>query len=165
VLAPQTPAPVQSAQATQATQSAVPTRYASLQDAVDTIRTTIETSGQGVSQARIELSPAALGTIRIQLQRTDNGVTAHVVTDHAATADTLSQGGDDLKRQLANAGVNLLSLNIESRAGGQGQSQGEASTSGSTQATDPDQIDVDADGAASPQTTSMLGSALVNVLA
>jgi flagellar hook-length control protein FliK len=165
VLAPQTPAPVQSAQATQATQSAVPTRYASLQDAVDTIRTTIETSGQGVSQARIELSPAALGTIRIQLQRTDNGVTAHVVTDHAATADTLSQGGDDLKRQLANAGVNLLSLNIESRAGGQGQSQGEPSTSGSTQATDPDQIDVDADGAASPQTTSMLGSALVNVLA
>ena len=117
-------APVQSSQATQAPQSAVTTRPGvSLQDAVDNIRTTIENAGQGVTQARIELSPASLGTIRIQIQRTDNGVTAHVVADHASTADTLSQGGDDLKRQLANAGVTLLSLNIETRGGGNGQSQ------------------------------------------
>ncbi|HUA47916.1 MAG TPA: flagellar hook-length control protein FliK [Solirubrobacteraceae bacterium] len=165
MVAAQAPAPIPTAQTTQGPQSATSVRYGvSLQDAVDTVRTTIETSSQGATQARIELSPPSLGTIRIQLQRTDSGVTAHVVTDHAATADTLSQGGDDLKRQLANAGVNLLSLNIESRGGGNGaQSQGQASTSGSTQATDPDQIDVDAD--ASQPSTSVPGSALVNVLA
>jgi flagellar hook-length control protein FliK len=46
------------------------------------------------------MSPRSLGTIRIQLHRTDNGVIAHVVTDSATTADALSQGSDDLRRSL-----------------------------------------------------------------
>jgi flagellar hook-length control protein FliK len=157
---------VQATQPTQAPQSVVPTRYSvPLEDAADTVRTTIATSSQGVSQARIELSPPSLGTIRISLQRTDNGVTAHVVTDHAATADTLSQGGDDLKRQLANAGVTLLSLNIESR-GGDGQSQNASPSSGSASSKDEDTIDaVGDDGAAELTASPLSGSALVNVLA
>jgi flagellar hook-length control protein FliK len=119
-----------------------------------------------VSQARIELSPPELGTIRIQLQRTDSGVTAHVLADHAATANTLSQRGDDLKRQLANAGVTLLGLNIESRGGGNGQSQNAGSGSASGSAPDTDQIDaVGDDAAAEPSTSALSGSALVNVLA
>ena len=77
-----------------------------------------------------------MGTIRIQIQRTDNGVTAHVVADHASTADTLSQGGDDLKRQLANAGVTLLSLNIETRGGG-GNSESQNADSGSESRPNP----------------------------
>src|SRR5581483_6267994 len=88
----------------------------SLEHAVDAVRTTIELGArQGATQARIELSPGSLGTIRIQLHRTDEGVTAHVVTDSATTADTLSQSGDDLRRSLQSAGVNLISLNIEAR--------------------------------------------------
>ncbi|HTX08445.1 MAG TPA: flagellar hook-length control protein FliK [Solirubrobacteraceae bacterium] len=128
----------------------------------------IESAGPGVTQARIELSPASMGTIRIQIQRTDSGVTAHVVADHAATADTLSQGGDDLKRQFANAGVNLLSLNIESRGGGNGQSQNSDSDTGSASGStaNSDQIDaVGDDGAVEPTTSALSGSALVNVLA
>jgi flagellar hook-length control protein FliK len=168
VATPQTPAPIQSTQTVQAP-SAVTTRPGvSLQDAVDNIRTTIENAGQGVTQARIELSPASLGTIRIQIQRTDNGITAHVVADHASTADTLSQGGDDLKRQLANAGVTLLSLNIETRGGGNGQSQNgdSAPQSQSGASADSNQIDaVGDDGAVEPSTSALSGSALVNVFA
>ena len=46
-----------------------------------------------------------------------------MLTDHAATADTLSQGGDDLRRAFQSAGVNLLSLDIEARGDGGSQTQ------------------------------------------
>ncbi len=96
----------------------------SLQHAVDAVRTTIQLgTTQGFTQAKIELSPASLGTIQIQLHHTDDGVTAHVVTDNPATADTLSQGGDDLRRSLQQAGVNLLSLDIETRGDSGAQTQ------------------------------------------
>jgi flagellar hook-length control protein FliK len=166
VTAGQTPAPIQATQTAQAPTEVSTRPGVSMQDAVDNIRTTIENAGQGVTQARIELSPASLGTIRIQIQRTENGVTAHVVADHASTADTLSQGGDDLKRQLANAGVTLLSLNIETRGGGSGQPQNSDSGSASGSNSNADQIDaVGDDGAVEPTTSALSGSALVNVLA
>ena len=85
---------------------------------------------------------------------------------YAATADTLSQGGDDLRRSLANAGVTLLSLDIESRGGNGAEAQNQTPASSSAPTTDSDQIDAIADGDAGDQTTSSLpGSALVNVLA
>ena len=90
------------------------------------------------------------------------------MADHASTADTLSQGGDDLKRQLANAGVTLLSLNIETRGGGNGQSQnGDSDPQPQSGASaDSNQIDaVGDDGAVEPSTSALSGSALVNVFA
>ena len=103
---------------------------------------------QGATSAQIELSPASLGTIRIQLQHTEDGVTANVLTDHQAAADTLSQGGDDLRRAFQSAGVNLLSLNIEARGdnAGQAQTQDRGQSSGSGYTTSGD--DIDADGGA-----------------
>jgi flagellar hook-length control protein FliK len=164
---------LQSAPATQATQAAdnaAPTRYGvSLQHAVETVRSTIELGArQGFSQARIELSPASLGTIRIQLHRTADGVTAHVVTDSAATADTLSQNSDDLRRSLQSAGVNLLSLDIEARSDGGEETQdpNENPAPRATAAVDPiDTADDSGSAQVEPTTAVLPGGARVNVLA
>jgi flagellar hook-length control protein FliK len=166
-----TAAPTTSAtQAAQPTPPAatVPTRYAvSLQHAVETVRATIELGvRQGAGQARIELSPPSLGTIRIQLQHSDDGVTARVVTDHAATADTLSQGGDDLRRALQSAGVTLLRLDIETRGDSSGQAQDPAQHAGARQSHAPDRADASPDADPAPATIEALPDrALVNVLA
>ncbi|HJS96008.1 MAG TPA: flagellar hook-length control protein FliK, partial [Solirubrobacteraceae bacterium] len=159
-------------QATQAAQAALPTRYGvSLQHAVDAVRTTIELGArQGATQARIELSPASLGTIRIQLHRTDDGVTAHVVTDSAATANTLSQNGGDLRRSLQSAGVNLLSLNIEARGEGNAPTQDRAHDSSPRSRAGARATQIDAIGETDlshAQTTSaaLPEGTLVNVLA
>ncbi len=163
----------QSAPATQAapaTEGAAPTRYGvSLQHAVDAVRTTVELgSRQGFTQARIELSPGSLGTIRIQLHRTPDGVTAHVVTDSAATADTLSRGSDDLRRSLQSAGVNLLSLDIEARAdgGAQAQDHGNDPAPRRTQGVDAiDSADDSDSNPIEPTSVELPGSSRVNVLA
>jgi flagellar hook-length control protein FliK len=159
-------------QATQVTQAALPTRYGvSLQHAVDAVHTTIElASRQGATQAKIELSPASLGTIRIQLHRTDDGVTAHVTTDSAATADTLSQGSDDLRRSLQSAGVNLVRLDIEARGDANPQTQDRAQDSSPRSHGGADSGQIDAIGETDtaqtePTTVALPGGALVNVLA
>ncbi len=63
---------------------------------------------------------------------------ARVVTEHPEAAQTLSQSGDDLKRQLQQNGTALLRLDIESsgqqRSGSDGQG-GTAQGSGETDAT------------------------------
>ena len=136
------------------------------------MRTTIELgTRQGYTQARIELSPASLGTIRIQLHRTDDGVTAHVVTDSAATADTLSQNSDDLRRSLQSAGVNLLSLDIEARGRRRRPDPGPAPGPAPRRArSGADSNSIDASGEtdsshAEPTTVVLPGGTLVNVLA
>ena len=115
------------------------------------------------------MSPPSLGTITIQLQHTEDGVTAKVLADHAATADTLSQGGDDLRRALQSAGVKLLlSLDIGTRGdtSAQAQNQNPGQSSGSTNTTSGDNADTASGDAAIEPTTSLpAGSALVNVLA
>jgi flagellar hook-length control protein FliK len=170
--AAQTPQPAQPAQAAPATPAAaLPTRYGvSLSDAVEQVRATVEMgASQGATTAKIELSPGSLGTITIQLQHTDDGVTAKVLADHAATADTLSQSGDDLRRALQSAGVNLLSLDIGTRGdnSAQAQNQNAGQSSGSTHTASTDTADTtNGDAAPIEPTTSLpAGSALVNVLA
>jgi flagellar hook-length control protein FliK len=171
-VSPATPQPSPTAATTTAAPATeVPTRYGvTLDHAIETVKATVEmASRQGATTARIELSPPSLGTIRIQLQHTDDGVTARVLTDHAATADTLSQGGDDLRRAFQSAGINLLSLNIEARADGGSQTSDPGQTSGSSSsansgATGSDE-DADAGNPVQPTTSAPAGSALVNVLA
>ncbi len=165
-------APAQPTQATAATPAtALPTRYGvTLNDAIETVRATVQMgAAQGATTAKIELSPPSLGTISIQLQHTDDGVTAKVLADHAATADTLSQGGDDLRRALQSAGVNLLSLDIGTRGDSpqtHAQTQDPGHSSRSTYTTSGDAADAAGDaGALDPVTSLPAGSALVNVLA
>jgi len=86
----------------------------SLPRAVEAVRATVELAArQGISQARIELAPASLGGLRIQLRQTSDGLVARIVADHAEAARTLAQGGDDLRRSLQQAGIPLARLDIE----------------------------------------------------
>jgi flagellar hook-length control protein FliK len=125
--------------------------------------------------ARIELSPESLGAIQIHLQHTPDGLVARVVTEHPEAAQTLSQGGDDLKRQLQQNGTVLLRLEIESSgqqgAGRDGQA-GSASSSDDTEQArsgtgsgDDDTADAVGPGPAGIPLHTLSGSALVNVLA
>jgi flagellar hook-length control protein FliK len=137
---------------------------------VETVRTTIELGARrGFSQARIQLAPAALGEIRIHLRRTDGGVVAHVLTEHAAAAATLQQGGGELRRSLESAGVNLLRLDVQTRGDGGAQardSSQSAPTAHGRPAGDDDTV-ITATDAPEPATTTLVlpDGALVNVLA
>jgi flagellar hook-length control protein FliK len=85
-----------------------------LSHAIETVRMTIDLAArQGYSQARIQLSPPELGDIRIHLHQTADGLVARVVAEHATAAQTLQQGGADLRRQLESSGLALLRLDIE----------------------------------------------------
>jgi flagellar hook-length control protein FliK len=129
----------------------------------------------GVSVARIELAPESLGGIQIHLQHTSDGLVARVVTEHPEAAQTLAQGGGDLKRQLQQNGTALLRLDIESsgqQRSGQDQtgsapgsgSSGSADSRSGGDATAEDGSAIDASAPDTPLLT-LSGSALVNVLA
>jgi flagellar hook-length control protein FliK len=124
----------------------------------------------GISQARIQLSPGSLGTIQIHLQRTAEGVVARVVTEHPEAAQTLADNSDDLRRSLQQNGTNLLRLDIHSsdqRRSSAQQSETGAGSAGSS-AGDGDETGGDdlTVGAATDVAGAGLTSAtLVNVLA
>jgi flagellar hook-length control protein FliK len=155
--------------------AAVPTSYGvRLAEAAEKVSNTIAMGARdGVSVARIELAPESLGAIQIHLQHTSEGIVARVVTEHPEAAQTLSQGGDDLKRQLQQNGTTLLRLDIESsdrdRAGQQGETDGAAGSSSqaseSGTATDTADDDGPAGAGAGTPLHTLSGSALVNVLA
>jgi flagellar hook-length control protein FliK len=155
----------------------VPTAYGvRLAEAAEKVSNTIAMGARdGVSVARIELSPESLGAIQIHLQHTSDGLVARVITEHPETAQTLAQSGGDLKRQLQQNGTALLRLDIESsgqqRSGerqagstpGSGSGSGSGSRSGGD-ATADDGAAIEAAAAETPLHT-LSGSALVNVLA
>jgi flagellar hook-length control protein FliK len=155
----------------------VPTTYGvRLAEAAEKVSNAIAMGTRdGVSVARIELSPESLGTIQIHLQHTANGLVARVITEHPEAAQMLSQGGDDLKRQLQQNGTALLRLDIESsgqQPSGGDEQAGSAPGSSDSDPARPDSGSADegaADAVAQTSTDTPLhtlsGSALVNVLA
>ncbi len=160
---PQTAATVPTAATATATG---PARYGvGLSEAVETVKTTIELGArQGFSQAKIQLAPANLGQITIHLQKTSDGIVAKVVADHSAAAQTMQQGGDDLRRSLQNSGLHLLRLDIETRGDQRGSANGGAQTSQSDRTAGENDTAAD-DGASQPTTIVLPNGALVNVLA
>jgi flagellar hook-length control protein FliK len=169
-----TPAPVA---APAASASAMPTAYGvRLAEAAEKVSNTIAMGARdGVSVARIELSPESLGAIQIHLQHTPDGLVARVVTEHPEAAQTLSQGGDDLKRQLQQNGTALLRLDIESsgqqrserdgQAGGNEPTRPDGSGSASGSGDEDGADDAVAPASADTPLHTLSGSALVNVLA
>jgi flagellar hook-length control protein FliK len=157
--------------------AAAPTAYGvRLAEAAEKVSNTIAMGARdGISVARIELSPENLGAIQIHLQHTPDGLVARVVTEHPEAAQTLSQGGDDLKRQLQQNGTALLRLDIESsgqqRSGRDGQagstagSDGSGSCNGSGSGSGDEDADAAVQGSADTPLQTLSGSALVNVLA
>lgn len=86
----------------------------------------------GFSQARIQLAPPELGEIRINLHQTADGLIAKVTAADGAAAQTLQQGGAELRRSLEAAGVTLLRLDIGSSSQ-QGPSAGQSGFAGGAQ--------------------------------
>jgi len=87
---------------------------------------TIELGARGgYSQARIQLAPAELGEIRINLHQTADGLIAKLTAADGAAAQTLQQGGAELRKSLESAGVTLLRLDIGS-SNQQGPSAGQS---------------------------------------
>jgi flagellar hook-length control protein FliK len=140
-----------------------------MQGTIDSLHAMVAIAArQGVSQAHIQLSPESLGSIRIELQSTDEGLVARVVADHPETAQTLQQNAGELRRSLESTGQTLLRLDIE--ASGQrglptrnpdqkGADTGGYQPSEDDQATATQPVDVPAAGAVESSGT------LVNVLA
>jgi flagellar hook-length control protein FliK len=172
-------APVDATQAQPSTpaapaDAATAVRYGvGLEKAVETIRMTIDLAArQGASQARIQLSPAELGGIRILLSQTTEGLVARVVAEHAAAAQTLQQHGAELRRSLESTGVPLLRLDIEAsgeRSGSANEpfwSGARSGQSGQSNSNDPGNADLqDEASAVEPVAVELSNGAIVNVLA
>ena len=103
-----------------------------LHQAIETVHMTIELGARsGYSQARIQLAPPELGEIRITLHQTADGLVAKVTAADGAAAQTLQQGGAELRRSLESAGVTLLRLDIGSSLHN-GPSAGQSGFAGTT---------------------------------
>jgi flagellar hook-length control protein FliK len=81
-------------------------------------------SDKGVNHARLNLKPAELGGIEVRLRSTADGIHATLVADSPEAARMLSSAGDDLKRQLEEKNVNLLSLDVSTSGQRQDQPAG-----------------------------------------
>jgi len=115
-----------------------------LQDMIESIHATVELAArQGMAQARIALEPEELGSLRIHLSQTADGLLARVSADTPAAAQALAAGRAELHQSLSSLGVSLLRLDINSFGqsdtrdpSGRSMSDGE-SRSSSTAAADP----------------------------
>ena len=79
---------------------------------------------KGVNHARLNLKPAELGGIEVRLRSTGDGIHALLVADSPEAARMLASAGDDLKRQLEDKNVNLLSLDVSTSGQRQDQPAG-----------------------------------------
>jgi flagellar hook-length control protein FliK len=139
---------------------------------IEAIHATVELAArQGMAQARIALEPEELGSVRIHLSQTSDGLLARVSADTPDAAQALAGGRAELHQTLSSLGVSLLRLDINSF----GQSDTRDSSSGSTgggkpRATVPNhepELTVAQDAAEHEHCTStgLSGGALVDVLA
>ena len=88
-------------------------RAVPLYRAVETTATLLHiASERGVTHARLNLKPVELGGIEVRLQSSPQGISAQLVADSPEAARMLSQASDDLRRQLADRDVTLLSLDV-----------------------------------------------------
>ena len=78
---------------------------------------------RGITHAKLNLKPVELGGIEVRLQSTPHGVTAQLVADSAEAAKLLTQAANDLRRDLADRNVNLLSLDVSTQQQYQEQQQ------------------------------------------
>jgi flagellar hook-length control protein FliK len=118
VTSPIAPAAAPSMPSTPAVQRAVP-----LSRAIATTGVMVHMmTDKGVNHARLNLKPAELGGIEVRLRSTSDGIHALLVADSPEAARMLASAGDDLKRQLEDKNVNLLSLDVSTSS--QHQEQG-----------------------------------------
>jgi flagellar hook-length control protein FliK len=73
-------------------------------------------AGRGITRARLHLNPAELGAIEIHLRHSAAGLTARLVADSPEAVAMLQQASNDLRRQLEQAGISIIGLDIGARA-------------------------------------------------
>jgi flagellar hook-length control protein FliK len=112
--APSLQAPLPTSAASAPQPATAPPQAPTLHHAIETVRLTVELGvRQGYTHARIQLAPAELGGIQVRLHQTADGVVARITAEHPEAAQTLQQGGAELKRALESAGVSVVRLDIE----------------------------------------------------
>ena len=142
-----------------------------LQEAADAVRATFTAANRaGISSARISLSPASLGGIKISLSQTPGGLVARVATDHPEAAQTLQQNAAELRRSLEAGGMSLLRLDIgspgqQSLTGFAGSDQNGARTAGGWRGGQTEPADTDQPPTPTELTIELSSGSLVNVLA
>jgi flagellar hook-length control protein FliK len=141
-----------------------------LEQAVETMHQVIRISqSSGITQARVQLHPQELGQVDIHLRSTPDGVVARVVADASQAAAVLRDGGDDLRRLLAQQGINLTRFDV----GTAGQDQRQASFAGGggqqqrgSRGNTSEDVDSHSSADHNPETTvSLPNGVLIDVLA
>ena len=149
--------------------ASAPRQLVDLQDAVDAVRANVTMAvRQGAAEARISLSPASLGTIRISLSQTSDGLVARVVADHPEPCARCWRAATNCEAHCQASGLNLVRLDISS-SGQQGSqpgashqaSSGRRSAGGQTDTEAADDHEVDR----GPNATQSGNGLLVDVLA
>lgn len=89
----------------------------------------------GETRLRINLAPAHLGSLQVELQQTDLGMELRVLADSAAARDLLQSHGADLRQRFAEAGMHLAQFHCGTGGQPQGSSHsgsaaGQASATG-----------------------------------
>ncbi len=136
---------------------------------IESIHATVELAArQGMAQARLALEPAELGSVRVHLSQTADGLLARVSADTPAAAQLLAAGRGELQQSLSSIGVSLLRLDIGSSGQPQSRDQSGRSTNASKTRTAAIGVSAESEEVADePQTASPTGldGALVDVLA
>jgi flagellar hook-length control protein FliK len=87
----------------------------------------IATTRAGNARATLQLRPEALGQVDVQLRTTRAGLVATIAAHDQAGLDALQQASGELRRTLADRGVELHSLDLQLGAGDNGfTNQGDA---------------------------------------
>ena len=143
-----------------------------LQNAVDAVKATVTMAvRQGQPQAQISLSPPSLGSIRISLQQTSEGLIARVAADHPEALRLLAQNSSELRSSLQASGLPVVRLDIG--AGGQSgpgsrpsnQNSGQAGGAGAGQAAAGDESGEEEQGLSAQARVLAGAGSLVDVMA
>jgi flagellar hook-length control protein FliK len=106
----------------------------------------IATTRGGNARATLQLKPEALGQVDVHLRTTREGLVATIAAHDQAGLDALQQAGGDLRRMLADRGVELRSLDLQLGAGAEGFSnQGDARQASSGRSGGGASYDLDGD--------------------
>jgi len=102
-------------QAQRAADAPAPTQLppANVARAVERIEALVQLAHtRGSAHARLELHPAELGGVTIQLSVREDGLHAHIAADRADALPLLQRAAADLERSLSDRGIDLRGLDF-----------------------------------------------------
>ena len=76
-----------------------------------------------VRQLRLEVSPADLGPLTLEIRHRGGEVTASVVVDHDRARQVVQQAEAQVRQSLANQGLQMGSFEVSCRGQGRGNEQ------------------------------------------